>query len=128
MNKRLRQVVAPLILGTAFIACVFLSEVFHAGMVFITAVTAVAVIISYAVWPSSVIIVALVMIVVATLLPISAMYLVANSGEEDASIVEILRLVIWWKNAVPLAVAVATAYFLRLAEDRSRRSRPEQQQ
>jgi hypothetical protein len=122
MNKRLRQVVAPLIPGTAFVASLFASEVFNAGVVFIAAATAVSVIISYVVWPSSIIVVALVMVVVATLLPISAMYLVANSGEESASIIEILRLVIWWKNAVPLAVAVTTAYFLRLAANRSRRS------
>ena len=112
MSKRARKIAAPFVLGAMFIASLFLSSIFSAHIVFVAIATAVSVAVSYLVWPIRLVVVALVMIVVATLLPISAMYIAANSGQESTSIADLLRLVVWWKNAVPLATAVGTAYLL----------------
>ena len=112
MSKRARKIAAPFVLGAMFIASLFLSSIFNAHIVFVAIATAVSVAVSYLVWPIRLVVVALVMIVVATLLPISAMYIAANSEQESTSIADLLRLVVWWKNAVPLATAVGTAYLL----------------
>ena len=120
MNERLRKVAALLVLGAIFLASLFLSQVLDAGIIFVAVATAVSVAISHLVWPTPPVVVALVMIVVATVLPISAMYVVANSGQETASLVEVLRLLVWWKNATPVVIAVAVAYFLKHLPVRSR--------
>jgi len=112
MGKRARRIGAPFVLGAMFIASLFSSSIFDVHIIFVAIATAVSVVVSYLVWPIRLVVVALVMIVVATLLPISAMYVVANSGPESASIVEILQLIDWWKNVVPLATAIGTAYLL----------------
>lgn len=68
MNRRAREAIAPLVLGATFVASLFLSEVFSAGIIFIAIATAVSVAISYIIWPSPVVVVALVMMAVATLI------------------------------------------------------------
>lgn len=113
MSEHIRRLIAPFVLGAMFLVSLFLSQIFNAHLIFIAVGTAISVAISHLAWPTSIVTVALVMIVVATLVPISAMYVVANSGQESASIVEILSLLVRWKNAIPLVTAVTVAYFLK---------------
>lgn len=113
MDGSVRKVVAPFVLGAVFIASLFLSDVLDAGVVFVAVGTIVAVVLSHLVWPSPVFVVALVMLVVATLLPISGMYIVGNSGEQEVSFSEVLNLIVWWKNVVPLTTAIITACALK---------------
>ncbi len=120
MNGLVRRLIAPFVLGVTFVASAVLSEVFNTGIVFVAAGTIAAAVLSRLVWPSPVIVVAVVMVIVATLLPISAMYIVGNSGEGEVSLSEVLSLIVWWKNLVPLATAVATTCALKYLRFRAR--------
>lgn len=110
-RERIRQIGAPLVLGILFLTSLFVGA--GTSTVLLAIAVAVSVIVSHLIWPSPVIVIAAVMVVVATLMPISAMYIVANSGQESASLAEILSLFVWWKNVIPLVVAIITACVLR---------------
>ncbi len=110
MNTRFRQVFAPLVQGLLFLA--FLAGLNLMGwdksIPCVIAATILSVTVAYQVWPSSPVTLALTMILVSVVLPLSSLYVVANWGESQAPFWGIVNMVDWRRTFLPTITAVAS--------------------
>ncbi len=115
MNTRFRQVFAPLVQGLLFLA--FLAGLNLMGwdksIPCVIAATILSVTVAYQVWPSSPVTLALTMILVSVVLPLSALYVVANWGESQAPFWGIVNMVDWRRTFLPTITAVVASVSLR---------------
>jgi ABC-type Fe3+-siderophore transport system permease subunit len=115
MNTRIRQILAPSVLGLLFLASlVSLSLIgWDKSIACVVVATVLSVVVTYWIWPSSPITLALTMILVSVVLPVSAMYIVANYGESEAPFWLIFNMVNWRRIFLPTVSAAVTALCLR---------------
>ena len=115
MNTRVRQVLAPFVLGVLYLASLFGSNLIGLGRSIscVLVATILCVIFTWRIWPSSPVTLALTMILVSVVLPISAMYAVANYGESEAPFWLIFNMVNWRRIFLPTVSAAVTALCLR---------------
>ena len=115
MSIRVRQILAPSVLGVLFLASLASLNLmgWDKSIPCVVAATVLSVVVTHWIWPSSPITLALTMILVSVLLPVTAMYAVANYGESEAPFWLIFNMVNWRRIFLPTVSAAVTALCLR---------------